>query len=65
MTDAASLPLAGIRVVEFVHMIMGPSAGLILGELVADQFYYRWTHPDPRMETLHAEVASVIAAARA
>jgi len=34
-----------------------------LGELVADQFYYRWTHPDPRMETLHAEVASVIAAA--
>src|SRR6267143_364609 len=34
-----------------------------LGELVADQFYYRWTHTDPRMETLHAEVASVIAAA--
>jgi radical SAM superfamily enzyme YgiQ (UPF0313 family) len=34
-----------------------------LGELVADQFYYRWTHPDPRMETLHAEVSSVVAAA--
>src|SRR5271167_2171219 len=36
MTDAASLPLAGIRVVEFVHMIMGPSAGLILGDLGAE-----------------------------
>jgi len=36
MTDAASLPLAGIRVVEFVHMIMGPSCGLILGDLGAE-----------------------------
>ena len=25
-----SLPLAGIRVLEFSHTIMGPSAGLIL-----------------------------------
>ncbi|MET0568438.1 MAG: CoA transferase, partial [Hyphomicrobiaceae bacterium] len=30
------LPLAGIRVVEFCHMIMGPSCGLILGDLGAD-----------------------------
>jgi radical SAM superfamily enzyme YgiQ (UPF0313 family) len=34
-----------------------------LGELVEDQLYHRWTHPDPRMETLHAEVAEVVAAA--
>lgn len=30
------LPLDGIRVVEFCHMIMGPSCGLILGDLGAD-----------------------------
>ena len=34
-----------------------------MGELVADQFYHRWTHPDPRMEALHTEVSSVVAAA--
>ena len=30
------LPLDGIRVVEFSHMVMGPSCGLILGDLGAD-----------------------------
>ena len=30
------LPLAGIRVVEFSHMVMGPSAGLLLADLGAD-----------------------------
>ncbi len=29
-------PLAGIRVVEFSHMVMGPSAGVILGDLGAE-----------------------------
>ena len=32
----ATLPLAGLKVVEFSHMIMGPSAGLILADLGAD-----------------------------
>ena len=32
----ASLPLHGIRVVEFSHMVMGPSSGLIFGDLGAD-----------------------------
>jgi len=36
MTGAASGLLRGIRVVEFVHMVMGPSAGLILADLGAD-----------------------------
>ena len=31
-----SLPLAGIRVVEFTHMVMGPTCGLILGDLGAE-----------------------------
>ena len=29
-------PLAGIRVLEFAHTIMGPTAGLILADLGAD-----------------------------
>jgi crotonobetainyl-CoA:carnitine CoA-transferase CaiB-like acyl-CoA transferase len=31
-----TLPLAGVRVLEFCHAIMGPSAGLILADLGAD-----------------------------
>jgi crotonobetainyl-CoA:carnitine CoA-transferase CaiB-like acyl-CoA transferase len=34
--QARSLPLAGIRVVEFAHMIMGPSCGLVLADLGAE-----------------------------
>ena len=29
-------PLSGIRVVEFVHMVMGPTCGLVLADLGAD-----------------------------
>jgi crotonobetainyl-CoA:carnitine CoA-transferase CaiB-like acyl-CoA transferase len=37
-TTAASpsLPLAGIRVVEFTHMVMGPTCGMVLGDLGAE-----------------------------
>jgi crotonobetainyl-CoA:carnitine CoA-transferase CaiB-like acyl-CoA transferase len=31
-----TLPLAGLRVVEFTHMVMGPAAGVILADLGAD-----------------------------
>jgi crotonobetainyl-CoA:carnitine CoA-transferase CaiB-like acyl-CoA transferase len=31
-----ALPLAGIRILEFCHTIMGPSAGLLLADLGAD-----------------------------
>ena len=31
-----ALPLAGIRVVEFTHMVMGPTCGLVLGDLGAE-----------------------------
>jgi crotonobetainyl-CoA:carnitine CoA-transferase CaiB-like acyl-CoA transferase len=30
------LPLAGVRVVEFAHMVMGPSCGLVLADLGAE-----------------------------
>jgi crotonobetainyl-CoA:carnitine CoA-transferase CaiB-like acyl-CoA transferase len=35
-SEAPSLPLSGIRVVEFCHMVMGPTCGMILGDLGAD-----------------------------
>lgn len=31
-----NLPLAGIRVVEFTHMVMGPTCGMLLGDLGAE-----------------------------
>ena len=34
--NSETLPLSGIRVVEFSHMVMGPSAGLVLADLGAD-----------------------------
>src|SRR5450830_1388143 len=34
--DASRLPLAGIRVVELSHMVMGPACGMILADLGAE-----------------------------
>ncbi|MGF1500855.1 MAG: CaiB/BaiF CoA transferase family protein [Paracoccaceae bacterium] len=34
--EATPLPLSGIRAIEFSHMVMGPSIGMILGDLGAD-----------------------------
>jgi crotonobetainyl-CoA:carnitine CoA-transferase CaiB-like acyl-CoA transferase len=37
MTDQSKpLPLAGVRVVEFVHMVMGPTCGLLLADMGAE-----------------------------
>jgi crotonobetainyl-CoA:carnitine CoA-transferase CaiB-like acyl-CoA transferase len=36
MIMSQPLPLQGIRVVELSHMVMGPSCGLVLGDLGAD-----------------------------
>ena len=37
MTNAAdTLPLAGIRVLEFTHMVMGPTCGMILADMGAE-----------------------------
>lgn len=36
MPSLDGLPLAGLKVVEFTHMVMGPSTGLILGDMGAD-----------------------------
>ncbi|MEP1472617.1 MAG: CaiB/BaiF CoA-transferase family protein [Halieaceae bacterium] len=34
--DSSALPLAGIKVVEFTHMVMGPTVGVILADLGAE-----------------------------
>ncbi len=33
---AATLPLAGLRVVEFTHMVMGPTCGMVLADMGAE-----------------------------
>ena len=35
-TQVKSLPYAGIRVIEFTHMVMGPTCGMVLGDLGAE-----------------------------
>jgi radical SAM superfamily enzyme YgiQ (UPF0313 family) len=40
-----------------------PAMRAHLGRLVADAFYYEWTHPDPRMDVLQRTVAAAVAAA--
>src|SRR6266404_2477984 len=34
--DAAPQPLAGLRVVEFTHMVMGPTCGMMLADMGAE-----------------------------
>jgi crotonobetainyl-CoA:carnitine CoA-transferase CaiB-like acyl-CoA transferase len=36
MTTPNSLPLDGVRVIEFTHMVMGPTCGMILADLGAE-----------------------------
>src|SRR5574343_1902694 len=35
-TTTAPQPLAGLRVVEFTHMVMGPTCGMVLADLGAE-----------------------------
>jgi len=34
--SSTPLPLAGVRVVEFTHMVMGPTCGMVLADLGAE-----------------------------
>ena len=58
------LPLAGIRVLEFCHTIMGPSAGLILADLGADVIKIEPADGDPTRAkpapTLYLEALSLL-----
>ena len=35
-TDQRPLPLKGLRVVEFTHMVMGPTCGMVLADMGAE-----------------------------
>ncbi len=35
-TPSSTLPLAGLRVVEFTHMVMGPTCGMVLADMGAE-----------------------------
>ena len=45
-------PLAGIRVIEFTHMVMGPSVGVILADLGADVIRIEPLGGDPTRKLL-------------
>jgi len=36
MSDEHGLPLEGVKIIEFTHMVMGPTVGVILADLGAD-----------------------------
>jgi crotonobetainyl-CoA:carnitine CoA-transferase CaiB-like acyl-CoA transferase len=50
--NAVDLPLAGIRVIEFTHMVMGPSSGVILGDLGAEVIKIEPVGGDPTRRLL-------------
>jgi radical SAM superfamily enzyme YgiQ (UPF0313 family) len=61
-----------VDAVQYAIRLLVPPGSLLLEsdamrphlrELVAESFYYRWTHPDPRVDRLSDRVASVVAAA--
>jgi hypothetical protein len=60
--------------VQFSVRLLVPPGSLLLqrealrphlGPLVPERFHYHWTHPDPRMDALHADVTSIVADAAA
>ena len=42
-------------------LVDAPDAPMWLGDLDAEAFTYRWTHPDPRMDRLAERVATIVA----
>jgi radical SAM superfamily enzyme YgiQ (UPF0313 family) len=69
--DAADLVDAVDPVQYGLRLLVPPGSLLLqheamrshLGRLVADAFYYEWTHPDPRMDPLQRTVSDAVAAA--
>jgi hypothetical protein len=43
-------------------LLESPALRPHLGPLIADAFHYHWTHPDPRMDKLHAAVSALFTA---
>ncbi len=47
MSTAPALPLSGLRVLEFTHAVMGPTAGLLLADLGAEVIHIEPPQGDP------------------
>lgn len=60
-TDGSSLPLAGVRVVEFCQTIMGPSCGLVLADLGADVIKVEPAPDGDKTRRLHGFAAGFFA----
>ncbi len=41
-------------------LLSDPTSATWLGDLDAEAFTYRWAHPDPRMDALHAAVSALV-----
>jgi hypothetical protein len=54
----APLPLAGLRVVEFTHMVMGPTCGMMLADMGAEAIKVEPVDGDPTRRLLGAGAAS-------
>ncbi len=57
LDDPACLPLKGKKVIEFCHVVMGPSCGLILAELGADVIKVEPAPQGDRTRNLEGHVA--------
>jgi len=55
--DPSNLPLAGLTVVEFCHIVMGPSCGLVLAELGAEVIKVEPVPGGDRTRNLRGHVA--------
>ena len=51
--DSARLPLHGVRVIEFCHMVMGPTCGMILADMGADVIKVEPLHGDTTRRLVH------------
>lgn len=54
LTPAKPLPLAGLRVVEFTHMVMGPTCGMVLADMGAEVIKVEPIHGDRTRHLLGA-----------
>jgi crotonobetainyl-CoA:carnitine CoA-transferase CaiB-like acyl-CoA transferase len=52
--DSRSLPLTGLRVVEFTHMVMGPTCGMVLADMGAEVIKVEPLHGDRTRHLLGA-----------
>ena len=56
-TEPSPLPLVSVRVVKFTHMVMGPTCGMVLGDLGAEVIKGRTAHGRQHANSWSSNVA--------